>query len=82
LRNVLADDHRLVLVGIRRALTVARDFEVVGEAHTGTQVLPMRPIEPPDRRRALGYGVDGEVLLTKIYRKLEIANRTEVVRYA
>jgi len=38
---LLADDHRLVLDGVRAALANEVDFEVVGEASRGTEVLPM-----------------------------------------
>ena len=48
MRVLLADDHRLVLVGIRRALEAADDFEVVGEAHNGAQVLPLIGQTKPD----------------------------------
>jgi DNA-binding NarL/FixJ family response regulator len=48
LRVLLADDHRLVLVGIRKALTAAPGFEVVGEAHDGAQVLPLIEQTKPD----------------------------------
>jgi DNA-binding NarL/FixJ family response regulator len=38
---LLADDHPLILVGIRRALEAAGWFEVVGTAVKGSQVLPL-----------------------------------------
>ncbi|MBX5474131.1 MAG: response regulator transcription factor [Thermoleophilia bacterium] len=38
---LLADDHRLVLEGIRSALADAEDLEIVGEASRGTDVLPL-----------------------------------------
>lgn len=41
LRLVIADDHRLVLEGLRRALADAPDIEIVGEAHSGAAVLPL-----------------------------------------
>jgi len=41
MKVLIADDHRLMLEGIRRALEAADDIEIVGEAHTGSQVLPM-----------------------------------------
>jgi DNA-binding NarL/FixJ family response regulator len=41
MRVVIADDHRLVLDGIRRALEADGDFEIVGETQSGTQVLPL-----------------------------------------
>jgi len=47
-RVVIADDHRLVLDGIRRALEEDGDFEIVGETQNGTQVLPIVAREKPD----------------------------------
>ncbi|MGO9753253.1 MAG: response regulator [Solirubrobacteraceae bacterium] len=40
-RVLIADDHPLILTGIRRALERSDDIEVVGEASTGPQVLAM-----------------------------------------
>ena len=48
MRVVIADDHRLMLAGIRRALETADDIEIVGEAHTGSQVLPLVARTSPD----------------------------------
>lgn len=54
MRVLIADDHRLVIAGIRRALQEAEetdgaeDIEVVGEAHSGSQVLPMIARTNPD----------------------------------
>jgi DNA-binding NarL/FixJ family response regulator len=45
---VIADDHRLVLDGIRRALEADGEFEIVGETQSGTQVLPLVSREKPD----------------------------------
>jgi DNA-binding NarL/FixJ family response regulator len=45
---LLADDHPLMIGGIRRALEECEDFEVVGEAYDGTQVLPMVRNTDPD----------------------------------
>ena len=41
MRVVIADDHRLVLDGIKRALESDGGFEIVGETQSGTQVLPL-----------------------------------------
>jgi DNA-binding NarL/FixJ family response regulator len=41
LRVLLADDHPLMLAGIRGALEKEKDFEIVGEATSGAQVLPL-----------------------------------------
>ena len=38
---LLADDHRLMLDGIRRALEEDGGFEIVGETQNGAQVLPL-----------------------------------------
>jgi two-component system, NarL family, response regulator DegU len=47
LRICLADDHRLTLQGVRRALEEEPDIEVVGEAYSGQDVLPLiRETEP------------------------------------
>ena len=48
MKVLLADDHRLILQGIRRALEEVGDIEVVGEATTGSQVLPMIGRTNPD----------------------------------
>jgi len=48
MRVVIADDHRLVLDGIKRALEDDGDFEIVGETQTGTQVLPLVGRTNPD----------------------------------
>ncbi len=48
MKVLIADDHRLVLDGIRRALEDVEDMEVVGEAMNGTQVLPLVRRTNPD----------------------------------
>ena len=48
LRVLLADDHRLILDGVRSALEASGEFEVVGEATTGSQVLPLVGRTNPD----------------------------------
>jgi two-component system, NarL family, response regulator LiaR len=40
-RVLIADDHRLMLDGIRRALEDDGGFEIVAETMNGTQVLPL-----------------------------------------
>ena len=45
---LLVDDHQLMLAGIRRALETVDDIEVVGEAETGGQVLPLIHQTSPD----------------------------------
>jgi DNA-binding NarL/FixJ family response regulator len=39
-RVLVADDHRLMLAAVRRALAGAEDFEIVGEVSVGSHVLP------------------------------------------
>jgi DNA-binding NarL/FixJ family response regulator len=41
MKVLIADDHRLMVEGIRRALEPAEDIEIVGEASAGSQVLPL-----------------------------------------
>ena len=48
LRLLIADDHRLILRALRRALEGAEDIEVVAEAQRGSQVLPLLHRERPD----------------------------------
>jgi DNA-binding NarL/FixJ family response regulator len=48
LKVVIADDHKLILDGIRRALEATDDFEIVGEANTGSQVMPLVSRHRPD----------------------------------
>src|SRR5215212_8398878 len=40
LRVLVADDHRLMLAAVRRALADAEDFEIVGEVSVGSHVVP------------------------------------------
>ena len=48
MRVVIADDHRLVLDGIRSALESDGGFEIVGETQSGAQVLPLVSRTQPD----------------------------------
>jgi DNA-binding NarL/FixJ family response regulator len=48
MRVLIADDHRLVAEGIKRTLEAEGDFEVVGEANTGSSVLPLVRRTSPD----------------------------------
>jgi DNA-binding NarL/FixJ family response regulator len=48
IKVVLADDHQLILAGVRRVLEEVDDLEVVGEAQTGAQVLPLIHQTNPD----------------------------------
>jgi len=48
LKVLVADDHPLIVQGLRRALEACDDIEVVGEAHTGAEVLPLVQRRNPD----------------------------------
>ena len=48
LRVLVADDHRLMLAAVRRALTPADGFEIVGEVSVGSQVVPAARETSPD----------------------------------
>lgn len=48
MKVLIADDHRLVLDGVRRTLERDGDIEVVGEATSGSQVLPLVRRLSPD----------------------------------
>jgi DNA-binding NarL/FixJ family response regulator len=48
MRVLIADDHPLILAGIKRALEEADGFDVVAEASTGSQVLPLVSQTNPD----------------------------------
>jgi DNA-binding NarL/FixJ family response regulator len=48
LKVLVADDHPLILQGLRRALDDCDDIEVVGEARSGTEVLPLVERRRPD----------------------------------
>ena len=71
MRVVIADDHRLILEGIRRALEETDDFEIVGEANSGTQVLPLVRRTSPDLvlLDLRMPGLDGLVALEQIKRE-------------
>ena len=48
LRVLVADDHRLMLSAVRRALSAAEDFEIVGEVSVGSRVVPAVRETKPD----------------------------------
>ena len=48
IKVLLADDHQLILAGVRRALDEVEDLEVVGAAESGSQVLPLIHQTSPD----------------------------------
>ncbi|HKF13791.1 MAG TPA: response regulator transcription factor [Gaiellaceae bacterium] len=47
-RVLVADDHRLMLAAVRRALAEAEDFEIVDEVSVGSRVLPAVRETKPD----------------------------------
>jgi DNA-binding NarL/FixJ family response regulator len=48
LKVLIADDHPLVLLGVRRTLEVHEDIEIAGEAHTGPELLSLVERRNPD----------------------------------
>jgi DNA-binding NarL/FixJ family response regulator len=48
MKVLIADDHRLIVEGVRRALEEDGGFEIVGEAENGSQVLPLVSQTRPD----------------------------------
>jgi DNA-binding NarL/FixJ family response regulator len=48
IKLVIADDHRLILQALRRALGSVDGIEIVGEAQKGSQVLPLVRQTNPD----------------------------------
>lgn len=47
-RVLITDDHPLIINGVREALAGERDVEIVGEASSGAQVLPLVARTSPD----------------------------------
>ncbi len=70
-RVLIADDHPLILAGVRRALDRSDDVEVVGEATNGQQVLAMVERRRPQVVLLDLYmpGVDGPELIEAIGRQ-------------
>src|SRR3954454_7607136 len=48
MKLLIADDHRLMIEGLRLALAEHRDIEIVGEATSGSKVLPLVGQTSPD----------------------------------
>jgi DNA-binding NarL/FixJ family response regulator len=48
LKVLVADDHPLILQGLRRTLEACDDIDVVGEARSGAEVLPLVERRSPD----------------------------------
>jgi len=76
-RVAIADDHRLMLDGIKRALAFDPDIKVVGEAMTGEALLALVPQVRPDvvmldMRMPNGDGVATLQVLRKSYPRLKV----------
>jgi DNA-binding NarL/FixJ family response regulator len=71
MRVLIADDHQLIIEGVRRSLEAAGDFEVVGECSSGAQVLPLVGRTNPDvvLLDLRMPGADGLSCLTRIRSK-------------
>ena len=48
IRVLIADDHKIMLAGLRSLLEKQKDFEVVGEAENGRKAVQMAQEEKPD----------------------------------
>ncbi|MDQ6836402.1 MAG: response regulator transcription factor [Actinomycetota bacterium] len=48
IKILLADDHPLIIAGIRRTIEHVDDMEVVGEAHSGEELLQLIDRRAPD----------------------------------
>jgi two-component system invasion response regulator UvrY len=48
IKVLLADDHPLIIAGIRRTIDDLEDIEVVGEAHSGGELLQLVERRGPD----------------------------------
>jgi DNA-binding NarL/FixJ family response regulator len=48
MRVLIADDHPLILAGVKQALEADQGFEVVAETQVGSQVLPLVSQTKPD----------------------------------
>jgi DNA-binding NarL/FixJ family response regulator len=48
MKVLVADDHPLILQGLRRSLEACDDIEVVGEARSGSEVVPLVERRRPD----------------------------------
>jgi DNA-binding NarL/FixJ family response regulator len=48
IRLLIADDHKLMIAALRAALCTAEDVEIVGEASSGSEVLPLVGRMAPD----------------------------------
>lgn len=71
MRVVIADDHRLILDGVRRSLEADGGFEIVGETQDGSQVLSIVSARQPDLvlLDVRMPNVDGLACLDEIHRR-------------
>jgi DNA-binding NarL/FixJ family response regulator len=68
LKVLIADDHPLILMGLRRTLEGSDDIEVVGEAHSGSEVMGLVERRRPslvllDLRMP---GIDGDQFIAQL----------------
>jgi DNA-binding NarL/FixJ family response regulator len=68
LKVLIADDHPLVLIGLRRTLEAHEDIEIAGEAHSGPELLALVERRKPDvvLMDLRMPGVEGESCLSQI----------------
>lgn len=68
MKVLIADDHPLMLAGLRSVLETTEGFEIVGEAHSGPEVLPLIGRTAPDvvLLDLLMPGIDGLRCLDRI----------------
>ncbi len=48
IRVIIADDHEISRIGIRRLLSIAPDIDIIGEAADGSQALEVARTKKPD----------------------------------
>ena len=46
IRVLIADDHPLIIAGVRRTIEQSEDFEVVGEARSGPELMTLVERQP------------------------------------
>jgi len=70
LKVLIADDHPLLLVGVRRTLEAREDIEIAGEAHSGPELLALVERRRPDvvLTDMRMPGVEGESCIAQITR--------------
>ena len=78
LRIVIADDHQLMIQAIRLSLENSENFEIVGEADSGSKVLPLVGQTSPDLvlLDIRMPGMDGLMVLERLqerYPKVRVA---------